>query len=887
VPIPAELDHYRILGPLGSGGMGDVLLAEDTRLHRRVAIKVLSETTATEPGSRQRLQREALAVAALNHPNIVTIHSVEEAGGVPYLVMELVEGRTLADVLQEGRLPLDRLLRIGAAVSDAIGAAQQRGITHRDLKPANVMITHEGRVKVLDFGLAKLRETAVPEDGETRLEASDITGEGRMLGTVAYMSPEQAEGKTIDSRSDIFSLGVMLHEMAAGERPFKGQTNVAVLSSILKDTPPSITDVRPELPAVLARIVRRCLSKDLSRRYQTAIDLRNDLEDLMERAETGADRVVPEPARPSQPAWRWPSLVVVLAGISVAAIALWWLQLPRGSDDGVFTVSSVVPLTSSGAARLAAISRDGRHVVHVNVEGTDGGLWLRQVATSSDVRIVPPTSAPYGGVTLSADGEFVYYTVTPGTTGLLYRVPALGGTPDLLVEGVDGAVSFSPDGKRMAFFRAQAPSDRVELMLANRDGSNVRSVANLPRGALSFPGPSWAPFGDTVLIGVGSEANTQFTPHTVDLRTGAATAVGGAWRAVNHLEWMPDGRSFLLAGLPINSPHSSPQVWQVSFPAGTLNRVTRDTSSYLMVRPTADGRTLAAVVADPRAAIWLMPLSDPAQRTRITRNDRIGSGAFGVAWTPDGGIAYSAMASEAFQIYRSSLDGSHIRQLTTNAYFKGYVDVARATNVLAYYEVREDRRAILRTYLDGPGTRELLASGKVTPPLVSPDGQWIYYADEASGQSTAYRVSSKGGTPEALGGAHFLPSDVSPDGKYLLGSTVDENRQPLFAVMSLADRTLRRLRPPNATAASLRIGPRFGPGGNSIFYAAGPSSEAPGLSQAGAGEALWELSRHGGTPRLVTAFDQELRAWSLAPDGKRVLVVLGNAGTDVVLLTRQ
>jgi Tol biopolymer transport system component len=170
---------------------------------------------------------------------------------------------------------------------------------------------------------------------------------------------------------------------------------------------------------------------------------------------------------------------------------------------------------------------------------------------------------------------------------------------------------------------------------------------------------------------------------------------------------------------------------------------------------------------------------------------------------------------------------------------------------------------------------------------VSPDGEWIYYADEASGQSTAYRVSSKGGTPEALGGAHFLPSDISPDGKYLLGSTVDENRQPIFAVMSLADRTLRRLRPPNATAASLSIGPRFGPGGNSIFYAAGPSSEASGLSQAGAGEALWELSRHGGTPRLVAAFDQELRAWSLAPDGKRVLVVLGNAGTDVVLLTRQ
>ena len=225
-------------------------------------------------GSSARRRR----IAALNHPNIVTIHAVEEADGVPFIVMELVDGQPLSDLIKDGGLPLETLLRIGTAVSDAIGAAHQRGITHRDLKPANVMIGHDGRVKVLDFGLAKLREAETEYDGETMLPQSDLTGEGRIIGTVAYMSPEQAEGKPVDPRSDIFSLGVMLHEMAVGQRPFQGDTNVSVISAILKDTPASITDLNPALPTGLAKVIRRSLSKDASRRYQTAIDLRNELE---------------------------------------------------------------------------------------------------------------------------------------------------------------------------------------------------------------------------------------------------------------------------------------------------------------------------------------------------------------------------------------------------------------------------------------------------------------------------------------------------------------------------------------------------------------------------------------------------------------------------------
>ena len=258
MPVPEQLNHYRVISPLAKGGMGDVFVAEDTRLHRKVALKVLSGLTATDPERRQRFEREAQAVAALNHPNIVTIHSVEEADGVPFLTMELVEGRPLGEMIPAKGLPVDTVLRFGIAIADAIAAAHQRGITHRDLKPANVVITSEGRVKVLDFGLAKLREAELDGSANdvTRMPTAELTGEGRIIGTVSYMSPEQAEGKPVDQRTDIFSLGVMLHEMTTGERPFKGDTNVSIISAILKDTPSSITVLNPALPAGLARVIR-------------------------------------------------------------------------------------------------------------------------------------------------------------------------------------------------------------------------------------------------------------------------------------------------------------------------------------------------------------------------------------------------------------------------------------------------------------------------------------------------------------------------------------------------------------------------------------------------------------------------------------------------------
>ena len=284
--IGRTVGSYRVLDKLGEGGMGEVYRATDTRLGRDVALKVLPATTAGDPERLARFQREARAVAALNHPHIVTIYSVDEAEGVQFLTMELVEGQSLDRVIPERGLPADRIIEIGGAIADALAAAHDKGIVHRDLKPANVMVTSGGRIKVLDFGLAKdLRETH-PVDAT--LTAAGQTREGVVMGTPAYMSPEQIAGRALDHRTDLFSLGILLYEMATGRRPFEDTSSAELASAILRDTPPRLEHVRPDLPDDLARIVGRCLEKEPRWRYATALELKHDLAQLTARPSASA-----------------------------------------------------------------------------------------------------------------------------------------------------------------------------------------------------------------------------------------------------------------------------------------------------------------------------------------------------------------------------------------------------------------------------------------------------------------------------------------------------------------------------------------------------------------------------------------------------------------------
>jgi len=374
--IGTQLNHYKITEKLGTGGMGEVFAAEDTKLNRMIAIKILPEDLAADPERRERFEREATAIAALNHPNIVTIYSVEESDGLHFITMELVEGQSLADKIPEHGFTLDEFFDISVPMVEALDAAHKKGITHRDLKPNNVMVTDEGRVKVLDFGLAKLTGMESPLDpteAATMMASSDLTEQGQILGTVTYMSPEQAEGKSVDHRSDIFSLGVVMYEMATGEAPFQGDTKISVITSIMRDTPPPVSEINGELPQHLGRVINRSLAKRVDRRYQSTTDLRNELEDLKEEIATSEMRqsavnlgAAKAPKNGRIPRW----VYAVGAAAVLAAVALMFAPWFGSGPSGV----SVGP----GVAAPIADSKPSLAVLYFeNLSGDENLDWLR------------------------------------------------------------------------------------------------------------------------------------------------------------------------------------------------------------------------------------------------------------------------------------------------------------------------------------------------------------------------------------------------------------------------------------------------------------------------------------------------------------------------------
>ena len=340
--IGRTLSHYRIVKKIASGGMGSVYVAEDTKLSRQVALKALPAEMAQNEERRSRFEREAKAVAALNHPNIVMVHSVEEVEGVHFITMELVRGKTLSELLPKHGLSLSKFFGIAVPLTDAVAAAHQSGITHRDLKPDNVMLSEEGRVKVLDFGLAKPQQGFVSGGSGSEVATEHMTREGGILGTLHYMSPEQAEGKSVDHRSDIFSLGIIFYEMLTGHRPFAGETPASIISSIIKDTPLSVTELKPSIPRDLAKIIKRCLAKDPERRYQNSKDVRNELEEAKQDVDTGEAFEGATVVRPSMFAR---GMKVWLGATAAVAVLVGAFLFFRGSAAPPLTERDTILLT--------------------------------------------------------------------------------------------------------------------------------------------------------------------------------------------------------------------------------------------------------------------------------------------------------------------------------------------------------------------------------------------------------------------------------------------------------------------------------------------------------------------------------------------------------------
>jgi Tol biopolymer transport system component len=881
------LGHYRILEPLGKGGMGEVYLAEDTKLGRQVALKILSKDLAGDVDRRQRFEREARAAAALNHPNIVTIHSVEEEDGVPFLTLELVEGRTLSELIPPGGMPLERLLAVAIPLADAIGAAHQRGITHRDLKPANVMVTGDGRVKVLDFGLAKLKEDAWAAAAAS-MPTAELTGEGRILGTVAYMSPEQAEGRAVDPRTDVFALGVLLYEMATGERPFKGDNQMSVLSAIIKDTPSSVTSVKRDLPRDLGRIVQRCLAKDPEDRYQTAKDLRNDLrmlkEDLAsgELAAVAASGARPAPPLAARTVWQRPAVIGVVGALAALAIAVYVFGFgaaPAAPERAPFQSVSLTRLTTTGTAGLAALSGDGRYAAYVVSGNREQSLWLRQVTTSSNVQVVPPGDARYDGVSFSPDSSYIYYVVYARGENLasLFQVPVLGGGARKLLEDIDTAPSFSPDGRRFAFLRGFPDQGSTAVMLADADGGNEQQLA-LRKRPLDFAldAVAWSPDG-RVIAAPGLDTETLAASIViVDAETGEERTLGShAWQSVRHMAWLPDGRT-LLVNAQESGGESSPQIWTVSYPGGDVSRVTNDLSSYSGLSVSADGRSFVSVRAELRSRIWAIPEGETDRAAEITAGAGTDDGVPGLAWTPDGRIVYAATTSGNSDIWIMNADGSNRVQVTNAPGEDVQPLVTPDGAAVVFGSEREGARTLWRMNIDGSVQQRLGAGPVGYRPVLSFDGQWVYYSDP---QRQNFRIPVAGGTPEPLlaeltAAGRPLPPAFhepvpSPDGRSVAGHYQDtEQRGERMVVLSLdPDASERRFPnvPPNA---------RWAPDGRSLIFNDGVN--------------LWRQPIAGGNPVQITRFTgDETFSFAVSADQHRWALVRGQVDSDVVLVSER
>jgi Tol biopolymer transport system component len=854
-----KLGPYEIQSPLGAGGMGEVYRARDARLGRDVAIKVLPEALAKDANRLRRFEQEARTIAALNHPNILGIHDVGAHNGAPFLVSECLEGQTLGEKLKSGPLPVRLAIEYALGMAQGLTAAHEKGIVHRDLKPENVFVTRDGRVKVLDFGLAKLVRPEESHEAVMTL-TSPGTLPGMVMGTVGYMSPEQVRGEPSDARSDIFSFGAVLYEMLTGKRAFKRETFAETMSAILREEPPELSGTGWQGPPALQRILVRCLEKNVERRFQSASDLAFAIESL---SATSTAKIVPQPK--SRRAWMpWVIAALLLVGTAVREMVRLTAAPPNPLEKAHFT------RVTDFESVEAAISPDGRFVAFISDHDGPFDVWLSQVGTGRSINLTQgkagPLPGPLRSVGFSGDGSEIW--LGGGDVGMRLRLlPLTGGTPRNFLGEEAANLAWSPDGERIVYHNAGSGDP---MFVADRTGANARRIFGDQPGIHNHF-PTWSPDGRWIYFVHGTPATKEMDLWRIDTDGRHAERLTQRNTDVAYPTPVGNRTVFYVAR---DGSGSGPWLWAFDLNRKDSRRASVGLEQYTSVQASADGRKLVATISNPVAGLWTVPILDGIGEEHDVKPSTVpnvralaprfgGSSLFYLSSLGTGDGLWRLRDGETTEIWKGA-DGPLLETPAVSP-DGGRVAIVLRRNGKRQLHVLSSDGAELQPIAEGIDVQDSSSW--------SPDGRWIVTGGSAASGPGLFKIRLDGGLPVRLVAGQALNPVWSPDGSLIVyAGTNVRTFAPLLAVRP--DGTSVKL--PEITVRRLGERVRFLPDGKSLIYMQGLL----------ASQDFWLLDLASMKSRPLTRLQNRasMRTFDITNDGKQIVFDRLRENSHVVMI---
>ena len=862
IAIGTTIGPYEITGWLGAGGMGDVYRARDGRLGRDVAIKLIAATFAGDPGRVHRFEQEARAAGQLNHPNILVVYDAGVHEGAPYIVSELLEGESLRRRLEDGAVPAAKAIDLARQAAEGLAAAHEKGITHRDVKPDNLFITRDGRLKILDFGIAKL---ATPADNVTRQTGAPTdTAAGTVVGTAGYMSPEQVRGEQVDARSDIFSLGTVLHEMLTGRPPFQRATAAETMAAILKEEP--VEPLSPGVPPALARIIARCLEKAREARFQSARDLAFGLDVLSGTQGTALPGTVTAAPR----TWRAAVGAAIVVVGRLAAAAAWLKSTTSRSFEQRFAAAKFTPLTNFDGSEVdAAISPDGRFVAFLADRNGPFHVWLKQLNAGDFVDLTPGMGdmrnpGPNRSAGFIGDGSEIWINGTAGRR--MSKVPLTGGAPKAFLPEKTVNAAWAPNGERFVYF----PWVGDPLIVADRNGDHTREI--LPARINDHNHyPAWSTDGEWIYYAHASQSVAEYDVWRIRSSGGTPEQLTQHHGDLRYLT--PFDRATVLYVAP-EQDGSGPWLWALDVDQRVTRRVGDGLNRYLSIAASADRRRLVASVATSTAAsLSSVPILDRIAEDSDVQPYPLPSARASAPRFGNTALFYLSSTGGGDGLWRYEDGKSSETWKGSDGALLGPPAVSPRGDRVVLVLSQQGKRLLTLVSVEG-GDRQSLAPGIDVRgnPSWSPDGKWIVSGGNDAEGPGLFMIPVPGGQPiRTVAGPAFDPV-VSPDGTTIVYAGPQSAFAPLLAVRS--DRS-------PVTLPAIRV--PTGGGGRSRFLSDGRLVYMQGSAGA---QDFWVLDLVTQTSRQLTRLSNPATTttFDIAPDGKHIVFDRVRERSDIVLI---